>query len=46
MDLGPVVLRNVDPQKLALKFATLFGFENECMFVSDRALKKNRAQQP
>ena len=31
-----VILRNVDLQKFPLKWATLLGLENECIFFSDR----------
>jgi len=34
-DWAPVILRNVNLEKFPLKWATLLGFENECIFFSD-----------
>jgi len=34
-DWAPVILRSVDLQKFSLKWATLLGLENECVFFSD-----------
>ena len=34
-DWAPVILRNVDLSKFPLKWATLLGLENECVFFSD-----------
>ena len=41
-DWAAVILRSVDVSKFPLKWATLLGFENECVFFADR----NRIQQP
>jgi Dolichyl-phosphate-mannose-protein mannosyltransferase len=34
-DWAPLILRSVDLQKFSLKWATLLGMENECVFFSD-----------
>jgi hypothetical protein len=34
-DWATVILRSVDLQKFPLKWATLLGLENECLFISD-----------
>jgi len=34
-DWAPVILHTVDLQKFPLKWATLLGLENECVFFSD-----------
>ena len=36
-DWAAVILRSVDLQKFPLKWATLLGLENECVFFSDHA---------
>ena len=41
-DWAAVILRSVDVNKFPLKWATLLGLENECVFFADR----NRIQQP
>lgn len=35
-DWAPLILRSVDLRKFPLKWATLLGLENECVFFSDR----------
>jgi hypothetical protein len=35
-DWAPVILRSVDISKFPLKWATLLGLENECVFFADR----------
>ena len=39
-DWAPVILRSVDLQKFPLKWATLLGLENECVFFSDHDRQK------
>ncbi|MEY2525627.1 MAG: hypothetical protein QOE73_398 [Verrucomicrobiota bacterium] len=39
-DWGPVILRNVNLEKFPLKWATLLGLDNECIFFSDRDRSK------
>ena len=34
-DWAPVILRSVDLEKFPLKWATLLGFDNECVFFAD-----------
>ncbi len=41
-DWAPMILRSVDLQKFPLKWATLLGLENECVFFSDH----NRQRPP
>jgi hypothetical protein len=41
-DWAAVILRSVDVSKFPLKWATLLGLENECVFFADR----NRIPQP
>lgn len=43
-DWAPVILRNVNLEKFPLKWATLLGFENECIFFSDH--DRQRATTP
>ncbi|HEY1581794.1 MAG TPA: glycosyltransferase family 39 protein [Chthoniobacterales bacterium] len=39
-DWSPLILRTVDLQKFPLKFATLLGLENECVFFSNEDRSK------
>ncbi|MEY2547081.1 MAG: hypothetical protein QOG48_2198 [Verrucomicrobiota bacterium] len=39
-DWAPVIQRTIDPNKFALKWATLLGLENECVFFSDHDRQK------
>ncbi len=39
-DWGTVILRSVDLQKFPLKWATLLGLDNECVFFSDHDRQK------
>ncbi len=43
-DWAPMILRSVDLQKFPLKWATLLGLENECVFFADR--DRQRAAAP
>jgi hypothetical protein len=45
-DWAPVILRSIDLQKFPLKWATLLGLENECVFFSDYDRQKASAGQP
>ena len=45
-DWGPVILRSVDLQKFPLKWATLLGLDNECVFFSDYDRQKSSAGKP
>lgn len=45
-DWAPVILRSIDLQKFPLKWATLLGLENECVFFSDHDRQKINAGQP
>jgi len=42
-DWAPVILRNIDLPKFPLKWATLLGLENECVFFSDHDRQKSSA---
>lgn len=39
-DWAPLILRSVDLQKFPLKWATLLGLDNECVFFSDHDRQK------
>lgn len=39
-DWSPLILRNADLPKFPLKWATLLGIENECIFLSDHDRQK------
>lgn len=43
-DWAPLILRSVDLQKFPLKWATLLGLDNECVFFADR--DRQRASTP
>ena len=43
-DWAPVILRSIDLQKFPLKWATLLGLENECVFFSDHNRQRISAQ--
>jgi len=45
-DWAPMILRSVDLQKFPLKWATLLGLENECIFFSDYDRQKASAGRP
>jgi hypothetical protein len=43
-DWSPFILRNMNLEKFALKWGTLLGFENECIFLSDHDREHAHAQ--
>lgn len=43
-DWAAVILRSIDVQKFPLKWATLLGFENECIFFSDHDRQRAAAK--
>ena len=45
-DWAPIILRSVDLEKFPLKWATLLGLDNECVFFSDYDRQKMSAGQP
>lgn len=45
-DWATVILRRLDIQKFPLKWATLLGLDNECMFFADRDRQKACAPTP
>ena len=42
-DWAGLILRNIDPKKFPLTWATLLGLENECVFFSDHDRAKTPA---
>lgn len=45
-DWAPIILRSAEVQKFPLKWATLLGFDDECVFFSDYDRQKNSAGKP
>jgi hypothetical protein len=43
-DWSPFILRNMNLEKFPLKWGTLLGFENECIFLSDHDREHAHAQ--